>query len=240
MITLDGSWTIEGCNWDDKQCLHSVDEAINLIENKGFMTFFKCDIPGLSLEEYTDGKYWWGNNATLDPWEWRAEIARRGNIAYGKFFENKNGFISLEWLADFVNYRRNGYDFDSLWDDEKATLRQKKIMDCFSDNDEIISNDLKQMAGFGKGGLKNFEGTATSLQMQMYLTTKDFRQRKNKKGEEYGWAIAVYATLEQMWGYDRVTSAYCVSPNESATKIYNYLKMNYPNATDKQIKKIVG
>ena len=28
-----------------------------------------------------------------------------------------------------MNFRRDGYDFDALWDDEKASFRQKKIMD---------------------------------------------------------------------------------------------------------------
>ena len=31
-----------------------------------------------------------------------------------------------------MNYRRDGYDFDALWDDEKASRRQKKIMDLFA------------------------------------------------------------------------------------------------------------
>ena len=48
----------------------------------------------------------------------------------------------------------------------------------------------------------------TGLQMQQYLCVRNFRQRKNKKGEAYGWPIAVYATPEHLWGCDYVTSAY--------------------------------
>ena len=56
-------------------------------------------------------------------------------------------------------------------------------MDVFELNDEaigneIMSNALKEKAGFGKeGGEKNFEGVLTELQMQTYLIVSDFRQR---------------------------------------------------------------
>jgi len=30
----------------------------------------------------------------MDPWMWRAVIARRHDIVYGKFFDKKAGFIS--------------------------------------------------------------------------------------------------------------------------------------------------
>ena len=52
---------------------------------------------------------------------------------------------------------------------------------------EIMSNELKEKAGFNKeGGEKNFEGVLTELQMQTYLIVSDFRQRKNKNGEDFG------------------------------------------------------
>ena len=38
-----------------------------------------------------------------------------------------------------------------MWDDEKASRRQKKIMDVLELEDEIYSNELKIRAGFGKG-----------------------------------------------------------------------------------------
>ena len=107
-------------------------------------------------------------------------IARSGRVAYGKFFDRKAGFISEEWLPYFVNYRRDGYDFDALWEDGKASARQKKIMDLFAEefeDEEYFSNELKQKSGFGKNGDKGFEGIITGLQMQIYLCVRDFRQR---------------------------------------------------------------
>ena len=119
------------------------------------MPLFKNEIPGFSLEERTAPEYWWSGDPKSDPWEWREIIARSGKVAYGKFFDKKAGFISKQWFPYFANFRRDGYDFDALWDDEKASIRQKKIMDFYLEENaeaEYFSSELKKKAGFGKGG----------------------------------------------------------------------------------------
>ena len=160
-----------------------------------------------------------------------------------KFFGGRAGFISRAWLPVFANYRRDGYDFDARWDDELASRRQKKIMDLFmgenADN-ELFSNQVKEQAGFGKGGEKNFEGTLTSLEMETYLVCRDFRQRKNKRGESYGWAIAVLATPEHIFGRELVMAAYSEEPKESLQKIVDRVKQCYPESSKQEILKLVG
>lgn len=243
MKNENDKWIMDGIDRNNPECIHTVDEAIAYINKVGFLPLFKNEIPGLSLEERTASEYWWSKNPEVDPWEWRAIIARSGNVAYGKFFDKKAGFISKEWLPYFVNYRRDGYDFDALWDDEKASRRQKKIMDLFAQenaNAEYYSSEVKQKAGFGKDGEKGFEGTITDLQMQMYLCVRDFRQRKNKKGEKYGWAIAVYSTLEHVFGYEYVTSAYREDPVESGKRIVNRIMELYPSVPADKLSKLLG
>lgn len=237
-----GTWIMYGVEPNDPECIHTVDEAIKYIIEVGFLPLFKNGIPGFSLEERTIAEHWWSGNAEVDPWEWRAIIARSGEVAYGKFFDGKAGFISRKWLPFFANLRRDGYDFDALWEDGKASRRQKKIMDLFAEDNadaEIYSNEIKRDAGFGKGGEKGFDGTLTSLQHEMYLCVRDFRQKRNKKGEEYGWAIAVYSTPEHIFGYDLVSSAYREKPEESAGKIANHIRNVYPIASEAQIAKLL-
>lgn len=237
-----GTWIMYGVEPNDPECIHTVDEAIKYINEVGFLPLFKNGIPGFSLEERTIAEHWWSGNAEVDPWEWRAIIARSGEVAYGKFFDGKAGFISREWLPFFANLRRDGYDFDALWEDGKASRRQKKIMDLFAEDNtdaEIYSNEIKRDAGFGKGGEKGFDGTLTSLQHEMYLCVRDFRQKRNKKGEEYGWAIAVYSTPEHIFGYDLVSSAYREKPEESAGKIAKHIRDVYPIASETQIAKLL-
>lgn len=176
-----------------------------------------------------------------DPWEWRQVIARSGRVAYGKFFGKKAGFISRRWFPHFANWRRDGYDFDSRWEDELATARQKKIMDQLLERDELLSFDLKQLAGFGKGGEKNFEGTVTDLQMEGYLLIRDFRQRRNKRGQLYGWPRSVYATPEALWGSDHIASAYSTRPGPvPRTRASAGAGLLPPDATDKALRAVLG
>ena len=238
-----GEWIMYGVDWNDPECIHTVDEAIEYINEIGFLPLFKNAIPGFSLEERTVPDYWWCDDPHKDPWLWRAIIAGRHDIVYGKFFDKKAGFISKKWFPVFANYRRDGYDFDALYEDGKAPVKHKKIMDNFIEdniNNEIYSCDLKKMAGFGKDGEKGFDGAVTNLMMQMYLCNCDFRKRINKKGIEYGWDVAVYSSPEHIYGYDYVTSCYSENPQDSWKRIADYMYDVYPVANEKQIKKVLG
>jgi len=239
MECVDGNWIMCGVEDDDPNCLHNVDECYKYIKEVGFLPLFKNDIPGYSVEERTVPDFWWSEYSDKDPWAWRQVLAKYDDIVYGKFFDKKAGFITKEWFPHFANYRRDGYDFDARWDDEKASIRQKKIMDVLNSGKETFSFEIKEQAGFGKGGEKNFEGTMTGLEMQTYLVVTDFKKKKNKQGKEYGWDIALYSKPEMKWGYDIVSSKYKEEPAKSFDTIFNHMRNIYPVASDKQIKKLL-
>ena len=240
MAIENGEWIMRGMNWDDPARIQSWEELIGWIDEVGFLPLFKNEVDGFSVEENTADLYWWSGNQEHDPWEWRCLMARSGRVAYGKFFGKKAGFVSRAWFPHFANWRRDGYDFDSRWDEELASMRQKRIMDCFSEQDEWFSFALKQQAGFCKGGEKNFEGTITDLQMGSYLLIRDFRQRINRKGIPYGWPISVYTTPEALWGYDHIASAYSTAPSESMNLIYEQLQKSFPKATQSELDAVLG
>ena len=208
------------------------------VKREGFLPLFANSVAGFSVEERTFARDWWSDDPSRDPWEWRKLLADSGEVAYGKFFSGKAGFISLEWLPYFANWRRDGYDFDALWSDGKADRREKLIMDLFADGGELYSNEMKRLAGAG-GGMKNFDGALTALQHKLYLTVRDFRQRRNKKGEPFGWPIAVYSTPEERWGRELTASAYGETPEASRERVFARVRELYPNASEKQIKEIL-
>ena len=72
----------------------------------GFLPFFRCGVPGFSIEERTAYEYWFSDEEE-GPWEWKGPVIREGHCAYGKLFNKKAGFVSLEWLPDLMNYRRS-------------------------------------------------------------------------------------------------------------------------------------
>lgn len=234
-----GTWIMHGLSPQDENCIRSVEKMEEYIESVGFLPLFANEIPGFSAEEHTETAYWWSGNVLHDPWEWREQIARGGRIAYGKFFGKKAGFVSQEWLPFFANFRRDGYDFDALWEDGKAPYRQKRIMDCFTGEAELYSSELKQKSGFGPGGEKNFDGVLTELQMECYLVVRDFRQRLNKRGEPYGWPVAVYCMPEHLWQYDKIASAYGESPDASHERIRKHMAEMY-GVTDIKILSSLG
>lgn len=250
MSVENGEWVMKGLEWDNPYRIRTWQELVNWINEIGFLPLFGNEVTGFSAEEHTSSKYWWTGNRREDPWEWREIIAASGKVAYGKFFGNKAGFISLEWLPYFANCRRNGYDFDSRYQDGFATRREKKIMDFFIGEDEdgdavfkdvrILSTDLKKAAEFGKGGDKNFPGVITGLQMQTYLVILDFQRRRNKRGEEYGMPVSIMLPPEKIWGYDAVTSAYSESPKASWDRIFTHVREMYPVAEEKDIIRLIG
>ena len=229
MITVDGKWTMEGLDPSDPRRIRTIDELRAYINKVGFMPFFKGGIEGFSLEELTTADSWWSGNPTEDPWIWREIIAKEGDIAYGKLFRGKAGFISREWFPIFASYRRDGYDFDSRYEDGLVSRRQKRIIDILNEYDILPSYELKRLAGFGKEGERNFEGTMAELQMRTYVVIRSFRRKVNKKKEDYGWSVADYMLSEKLFGVDHVRSAYGISPKDAKDMITRHLLKQFPD-----------
>ncbi len=240
MAVENGVWIMQGLDWNDPLRIRTWQELIAYIDEVGFLPLFANEVPGFSVEEHVSPDYWWTGITEEDPWEWRVLLARSGQVAYGKFFEQKSGFVSLKWFPAFANYRRDGYDFDARWEDELASHRQKKIMDQFEKQDTWIGMTLRKAAGFGKGGEKNFTGMISALQMETYLVIRDFRRKVNKRGGEYGMPVSVYMRPEDLWSRDMVTAAYKEDPAVSGQRIREQLLKNWPEMTEKQQGKILG
>lgn len=245
METINGEWYMKGCAAEDPQRLRSPEEAADLIKEIGFMPLFANEIPGFSIEERTLAEDWWKDDPACDPWAWRQILARREDLVYGKFFDRRAGFVSAECFACFANYRRRGYDFDTLTDEGLAPIRAAKLMrpfltDGMPNELGLHSYLLKAQAGFGPGGEKNFEGVLTDLQMQSFLCIGDFRQRLNKRGAPYGWHIAVIETPEAKLGYETVTAAYREAPKASWDWIVRQIRRFFPSATEPELRRWLG
>lgn len=219
--------------------IRSAKDMETLVLDYGFLPFFKNDIPGFSIEEHTPPEWWFGDSeggGGWGPWDWKGPVARTGLCAYGKFFWKKAGFVSLEWFPDFVNWRRDGYDFDARYDDELASYKDKELYDTVVQRGSLQTGQLKRILGYsGKGGKKGYETVITRLQMQTYLTVADFDYARDRYGNPYGWGIARYAAPEAIFGRSAVTAAYGRRPEESLRRMLEYLQKRLPQATEQQI-----
>lgn len=218
--------------------LRSAEDIVRLVQEVGFLPFFKNDIKGFSVEECCPRELWFAAD-TDGPWEWKGPVARSGKCVYGKLFNGKAGFVSLEWFPDFANYRRDGYDFDTLYEIGKAPRKDKGIYDTVSAHGVLLSKDLKKICNYCKDGNKGFDTVITRLQMQTYVSIADFVYMQDKHGKTYGWGVAEYTTPEEQFGYDLVTSAYERDPQESKRRILEHLSRILPDATEAQILKLI-
>ena len=238
MEVINGEFIMIGCDPTDPHVLRSPEDAKALIRRIGFLPLFSNSIPGFSIEEHVPAENWWSGDPRIDPWEWRMILSADDSIAYGKFFNRTAGFISKDFFPVLANYRRNGYDFDALFEDELASYRSKKIMDVFACDDEergkeLLSTEIRELAG-------KDEATLTELQMQTYLIVSAFRQRKNKKGQLYGWHLSVYETPETKWGRDVIASGYKEDPAKSWETIVSRMKTHFPEAEEEQVRKLLS
>ena len=217
--------------------IRSMNDIVKAVEEYGFLPYFANSVEGFSVEEHIQPKYWFGG--IEGAWEWKGPVIRKTGCAYGKFFENKAVYISREWFADFANYRRDGYDFDALYEDGLAKRSDKVLYDLLSENAPVISKHLKKLGDYRKGENKGFDTSMTRLQHKCYALISDFVYLKDKNGEPYGWGVAEYSTPEAFLGRDFTDTVYERDPKESYERVLEHLCRILPEASPEQIRKIL-
>ncbi|MBQ7664439.1 MAG: hypothetical protein IJS43_04360 [Bacteroidaceae bacterium] len=214
----------------------------------GFLPFFECGIKGFSIAEHTPSELWFSDEVD-GPWEWKGPLIGQGSLAYGKIFDKKAGFVSMEWLGHLINYRR-----------AKAvaplTPKEKEVYDCIIDHQVVLSKELKKLCGFVKPRAprqnplekammeevrlprkrakgESFDGIITRLQMSLRVCIADFKYNYDKNGKRYGWGVAEYTTPELMYG-DEIVMPDC-SPEESYRRMLRQILQIFPYATEKAV-----
>ena len=107
-------------------------------------------------------------------------------------------------------------------------------------DEQILSTELKRLAGFGRDGEKNFPGIVTQLQMETYLVISGFRRRENQRGKAYGMPVSILLPPESIWGYDMVTAAYDQEPKASWKRLLNHVRELYPHAGREAVIRLIG
>ena len=76
--------------------------------------------------------------------------------------------------------------------------------------------------------------------MQTYLLITDFVYAMDRHGREYGWGIACYGTPEHRFGEDWLAEAYREDPARSKERVYAHLQGLFPEASEKQLRRLLG
>ena len=117
-----------------------------LVLDNGFMPFFSCGIAGFSIEDQTPARLWFSREED-GPWEWKGPVIREGHCAYGKIFDKKAGYVSLDWLPDLMNYRRSKH---YAKDDDTAALDDIVLQTIMSEGSATVK-ELRRLLGFASG-----------------------------------------------------------------------------------------
>ena len=211
-------------------------QLIALIQELGFLPLLDSGITGYSAEELVsddcryvvlpDGGWDW------PLWKWKGPIVTEGNCVYGKFFDKKAGFISKAWWPDFFNYRRSQHPVPA------ESSIEETILLTLQEQGSMITRELRAACGFtGPKMRSKFDAYVTRLQMGCYIVTEDFVYPQDKHGREYGWGWSLLTTPEQLLGRE---ACLCQrTPEESFQRIYNHFRKLLPEASERQMMKLI-
>ena len=207
------------------------------IQEVGFLPLLDSGIRGYSAEDvvdedcryvvFSDGGWDW------PLWKWKGPIVTEGRCVYGKFFAGKAGFVSREWWTDLCNYRRKVHPAPAEGSIEEAILL------TLMEQGSLITRELRAACGFtGPKMRSRFDSYVTRLQMSCRIVTEDFVYPRDKHNREYGWGWALLTTPEQLLGRD---ACQCDrTPEESYLRMSAHLRKLLPQASDKQIRRLLG
>lgn len=208
---------------------------MDLIQEVGFLPLLYSGISGFSAEEvvddecryvvYDDGWDW-------PMWKWKGPIVTEGGCVYGKFFDKKAGYISMDWWPDFCNYRRHAYPTPAEGSVEETILMTLR------EHGSLITRELRAASGFNGPKMRSrFDGYVTRLQMACRIITQDFVYPRDKHGHEYGWGWSLLTTPELLLGRE---ACLCDrTPQESLERIKEHLRHLLPRATEQEITRLI-
>ena len=232
--------------------IDSMETLATSAESIGLLPFFSNNVKGLSVEEMCSPGMLFGGNYEEGCWEWKGPVIRRRTIAYGKFFRRKAGFVSLDLLPDFLNYRRYVYPVKEGGTDEM-------LLEIIRENDSLTSTELKSLI-FGqykrtmwdsvpeienqsnhssknRGGRKSLESPLQRLQMGGWILISDFQYKLTKTGDRYGWGVARYSTPEIIFGGIAETTRR--SPQDSLDHIVKIMKERWKSGSRKSFENLL-
>ena len=216
--------------------INSCPELIESVHQVGFLPLLESGIQGYAAEtlmaeecrftQFEDGSWEW------PLWQWKGSVVREGSCVYGKFFAGKAGFISLEWWADFYNWRRSRHPAPAEGSIEEI------ILTTLREHESMITRELRAACDFtGKNMRSKFDAYIGRLQMGTYIVTEDFVYPVDKHGREYGFGWSLLTTPERLLG--RKACLCDRTPEESYQRMMEHLSELLPNATEKQIIKLL-
>ncbi len=181
---------------------------IAAVRQLGVVPLFRCGVHGWSIEEQTAPGFWFTEGDELGPWDWKVEVVREGDIAYGKFLGGKAAFATREWYALLCDARRSlpryrmalGEPFPAKTKYEQEMQRLSPMaLQAIRAQGSCNTGELRAACG---GVKKNvIDSVLQYLQMGTWCLTGDITRVYRGPDLHYnGWQKASYTTPEALFG----------------------------------------
>ena len=224
----------------------SAEAMLETILELGIVPFFANVIPGYSIEEMTPAQNWFDTqeNLSYTPWDWKIPCVQSGDVAYGKFLlGGKAAFASIEWYAEIRNYRlaQPKYQPDHA---------QQQILEYLEQNGSIGIKEVRGLLGIKKG---QADALICRLMQQCRVITGDILRVYRGPDLSYnGWQTSSFCTPEALFdkpavpffaGFDAGDDHPLQvdhSPEESYRLLTEKIRSLAPEATDKEIAKLLS
>ena len=203
---------------------------VDTVLELGIVPFFANHIPGYSIEEMTPKGNWFDtqDNLSFTPWDWKIACVQCGDIAYGKFLcGGKAAFASLEWYRELRAWRL-------AQDKYRPDAGQQKVLDYLAEYGTIGIKEVRGLLGIKKG---QADALMTKLQMQCRVITGDITRVYRGPDLHYnGWQVSSFCTPEAFFDCLEVDH----SPEEAWERLSKIIRSIVPDATDKDIAKLLA
>lgn len=189
---------------------------------------------------FADSVEWHTGNPETDPWEWRIRALEEcGDLAYGRLFFKKGGWITREWYPYFLSARRQGQGFEELYRMGRIAAMERDVYRFVKERGRASMHEIKVSLGETKREQAQTEAAITSLQMKMLITIYGQTCKLSSEGQPYGWPAAVFCTVEHL--FDGVFEESCkIIPEHAAERIQTRVLELNPCAQPKAIARFIA
>ena len=235
---------------NDIPMISTREQLRKVVEAIGFLPFFASGIKGFSLKDHIDPAVWFVEGVD-GPWEWKTDVG-----VYGKLFRGKAVFMTPEWYAILACYRRDGYDFEGMYEDGlvphgavtiMAELEKGAAPDVFPEDDlallpipgmGVLSTDLRVRTGMTDKA-SGFDAIINTLQMKCFVLPTCFEYSIDRHGRPYGWGLARYSLSDAKYGKLIEAAEAKYTPREAKELLISHVMELCPGASEKQTERLI-
>ncbi|WP_455714230.1 AlkZ-related protein [Anaerosporobacter sp.] len=221
--------------------IHNFNDFLTELYQAGMSVGGENNESVFSLCDYFGEEICWHTEvADTDPWEWRMRVLHeKEDIAYGKYFFKKSGFITREWFPYFYAIRRGRMTLEEAYEAGTISHYAKQIYELIEEYKELPLHLIKQYGGFTKEDKSKFDRAITELQMGFFITMSGRARKISNAGEEYGWSSTVFCLVEDFWGEVLIRQAEEIDREVAYNKIWDQIYRLNPKANEKKVKKFI-